>query len=73
MWTFKTLPKIGRKLDRESLPNLKALIDDMLSNPKYRNALQEAREESWAQPGMAAGRIADYMIAKGRALHETQG
>ena len=69
-WTFTTLSKIGRKLEKENLGELKAIIDDMLSNTAYRDSLQAAKEESWAGIGDSAKQIADYMIAKAHTLRE---
>ncbi len=68
LWTFQTLPKIGRSLAEEDLPRMKEIIDDMLRDPGYRDAVEEARRETWANRGHAAEAIADYLIQKRAAL-----
>lgn len=68
LWTFKTLPKIGRQLVPEDLNALKPIIDSVLEDPQYRQGLESAREETWAHSGESAALVADYMIDKRRAL-----
>ena len=67
-WIFRTLPRIGRQLRQEDLPQMKAVIDEMLQSPSYREAIERAREETWAHPGEAAARTADYLIEKAKQL-----
>ncbi len=64
LWTFRTLPKIGRKLSQDMFPQLRSLIDEMTENPEYRAAIETARKETWANRGEAAERVADYMIRR---------
>ncbi len=64
LWTFETLPKIGRQLTEDRLDSLKELVDDALRSASVQDAIEQARRETWAHPGEAAVRIADYMIAK---------
>lgn len=64
IWTLETLPKIGRQLCREDFPNLKAIIDELIESPAYSQAIETARQETWANPGRSAGIIADYMVKK---------
>lgn len=68
MWTFETLPKIGRQLRREEFDRLKELIDGMLDNPDYRQAIAQARGETWVHIGESAALTADYMIRKAEEL-----
>lgn len=70
LWTFRTLPKIGAQLTEEGLPHLKEQIDEMLHSPVYQNALEQARGETWANPGQSARIIADYLVEKREALLE---
>ena len=72
LWTFETLPKIGRQLTEDKLDSLKALVDETLSSSMVQDAIEQARKETWAYPGEAATRIADYMIEKRRELTETE-
>ncbi len=69
LWTFKVLPKIGKKLN-DDLDDLKGVIDSVLNDQSCRDAIAAAREETWAYRGEAAVRITDYLIEKHRSLVE---
>lgn len=64
LWTFTTLPKIGRQLAKADFSNMKKVIDDLLNNKKYREAIDIARKETWAHIGESAALTVDYMIKK---------
>ena len=68
LWTFTTLPKIGRQLTAENFSGLRDMIGDMLGDPRYREAIDRAREETWACMGRSVPLIADYLIGKRREL-----
>ncbi len=68
MWTFKTLPRIGRQLTAENLHNLKGLVDELAGSEKNREALENAREETWAHIGESASLVVDYMIRKEKEI-----
>ena len=70
LWTFRTLPKIGRQLKEEDLDSLRDIIDEMLGDVRFPEALEAAREETWAHIGSSAERIADYLIEKQKQLQE---
>lgn len=63
-WTFTALPRIGRKLTPENMPELKEMIDACLTDPRYAAGRQEVRDETWVYPGEGAVRAADYLTAK---------
>lgn len=69
LWTFKVLPKIGKKLN-DDLDDFKAVIDSVLNDQSCRDAIAAVREETWAYRGEAAVRITDYLIEKHRSLVE---
>ena len=69
LWTFTTLPKIGKKLSQEMFPEMKSLIDGMLNDPQYREAIETARKETWEHVGESASLTADYMIRKRESLY----
>ena len=69
LWTFRTLPKIGRQLTEEDLPRLREVIDGMLGSSACRDAIAEARRETWAHIGESAARTADYLLKKRRELN----
>ena len=64
LWTFTTLPKIGRQLDESNVDNLKQLISECLTDPAFQQARDEARAECWACRGQSATAVVDYLIAK---------
>ena len=70
LWTFKTLPKIGKQLNKDDLGDLRSVIDSVLNDKSYRDAIAEARDETWAYRGQAAGKITDYLIEKRYELLE---
>ena len=72
MWTFTTLPKIGRKLTKEDLKDMKTLIDSCIHDEVYQEARKTAREETWAHIGEATTRTVDYLIDKYEQLQQEQ-
>ena len=70
LWTFETLPKIGARLTRESLPEMKSLIDRCIESREYREARRKAREETWCHIGESARVTADYLTRKAQELRE---
>ena len=64
LWTVSALPRIGSKLDNENMQNLKELIDECLSDPKYAQGRQEVKAETWEYFSQGAVRTADYLINK---------
>jgi CDP-glycerol glycerophosphotransferase (TagB/SpsB family) len=64
IWMFSTLPKIGRELTMDSLGGLKQMIDECLTDTRFREARDQARDEGWACQGHAAQTIVDYLEAK---------
>lgn len=70
MWTFQTLPKIGRQLKEKDLGKLRELIDEMLDNHSYIDAIDRACDEAWVHRGQAASLIVDYMTKKEKELTE---
>ena len=68
LWTFTTLPRIGRALKEEQFGQLRAIIDEMVNSEQYRSALEEARDETWVNIGRSASLVADYMMEKAHEL-----
>jgi len=66
LWTFETLRKIGRQLTENDFENLKSVIDAVLNDPGYQEAIKTARSETWANIGQAAALTVDYMIDKAK-------
>ncbi len=67
LWTYKILPKIGRKLTSENFGNIGALIDDCISGAgasELAKGRDLAREQTWCNMGKGAVKTADYLIRK---------
>ncbi len=63
-WTMTALPRIGTKLTKDDLPNIGAMMDDCIQNPKYARGRDAVRSETWAHIGEGAVRAADYLMRK---------
>ena len=68
LWTFKTLPKLGAELTRESFGQLPEIISNCLNNPVYAENREEARRETWVNRGKGAEKAAQYLIDKVQEL-----
>ncbi|MCR5589911.1 MAG: CDP-glycerol glycerophosphotransferase family protein [Lachnospiraceae bacterium] len=64
MWTLRILPYIGIPLKEEEFGTIKDVIDSAVNDEKLAAGRDKARSETWANPGEAAVRTADYMIKK---------
>lgn len=67
-WTFRVLPKIGKKLDKGNLKDIKMLMDNCIEDPAYAQARKTAREETWQHMGEGTRRACDYLEKKLRHL-----
>ena len=63
-WTFTALPRIGEKLTVNNFSDLKNIIDQCLTDPKYAQGRQEVRNETWEYKGEGAKRAVDYLVNK---------
>ena len=68
LWMFKTMPKLGKNLTKETLPDLKNMIDQCLHEEKYRRAREQARAETWVHIGEGTKRTVDYLMDKYQQL-----
>ena len=64
LWTVSTLPRLGCQLKSENMADLKSLIDECLSDPRYAEGRRQARAETWEHPGEGARRAVDYLLQK---------
>ena len=64
LWTVSALPRLGRCLTEENMPQLKDLIDECLTDPQFAQGREQVKEETWMYPGEGAKRTADYLIEK---------
>ena len=67
-WTSTTLPKIGQQLMVDNAANIKELIDECLTDPRFAQGREQAREECWCNRGGAASAVFDYLVGKHREL-----
>ncbi|MCR5419607.1 MAG: CDP-glycerol glycerophosphotransferase family protein [Lachnospiraceae bacterium] len=64
IWAEEILPKIGRKLEKKDIKNIKAIIMDAINRTEFNEARDEIREIVWMHKGEAAVRTVDYLNAK---------
>lgn len=64
LWTVSALPRLGCQLKPENMDDLKSLIDECLSDPRYAEGRRQARAETWENPGEGARRTVDYLLQK---------
>lgn len=71
LWIYKTLPRIGKKLDEKSVGDARKLIDQLLGDPGLSESLDCVRNECWRYRGEAAVRIVDFLVDKQHELSES--
>ncbi|MCR5009524.1 MAG: CPBP family intramembrane metalloprotease [Clostridia bacterium] len=64
LWTASALPRLGVRLTEENMQDLKSLIDDCLTDPRFAAGRAEVRSETWEHKGEGAVRAADYLVNK---------
>ena len=63
-WILDTLGKVGRKLREEDFPNMKQIIDDVLTDEHYKIGREKTRDEAWAYRSESTVRTVDYLEKK---------
>lgn len=73
LWTLDILPKIGGKLTKENLSEIKTIIDDCLTKKEYSQGRDTARKECWEHYGEGASKAVDYLEKKLKEIekHDT--
>ncbi|MBR4556706.1 MAG: CDP-glycerol glycerophosphotransferase family protein [Clostridiales bacterium] len=67
LWTYKILPKIGRKLSKDNFENIGSLIEDCISGKESADLAAGrdlARKETWCDIGCGAEKVTDYLLKK---------
>lgn len=64
MWMETVLPKIGRRLEKDDIKNIKQVIDDTISSRKLSEGRREVKDIAWEYKGEAAARTVDYLVNK---------
>ena len=70
MWTFKSLPKLGMKLNDDNINNIKELIDMVINSKELQKGRDEIRKECWSNEGKSAKLVADYLVDKYKEILE---
>ena len=70
IWIYESLSKFGRQLSMDDPGQLKQMIDECLTETRFREGRDAARDEGWACQGHAAATIVDYLQAKLEELSE---
>lgn len=70
VWTVGALPKLGRELKQENMENIKALIDECITDSSYAEGRKQVIAETWEYKGEGALRTADYLMNKYQELTE---
>lgn len=64
LWIETVLPQIGRKLTKEDIPNIKAVIDETISSKKLSEGRKRIKDTAWEYRGEAASRTVDYLLER---------
>lgn len=70
LWRFEVLPKLGVKLEENQFPEIKNIIDQLMTNDKYRLGRAEVKEEAWQKIGQSAELTVDYLVKKHTEIEE---
>lgn len=70
MWIETVLPRIGRRLTKEDIGNIKTVIDDTINSREYRDSRRTVRDIAWEYKGEAAARTVDFIVDKLKELKE---
>ena len=62
LWKIEALPRLGTRMTEDNMENLKELIEECLSDPRFAESRKAVRDETWLYPGEGAVRAADYLI-----------
>lgn len=68
LWTESALLRIGTRLTEDNMKDLKSLIDECISDPRFAKGRAEVKRETWENAGLGAKSAADYLIDKHERL-----
>ena len=63
-WILASLGKIGHELKEEDFPDMKNIIDGVLTGESYRLGREKCRGEAWACRGEATARTVGFLEQK---------
>lgn len=64
LWTFSILDQLGLQLTEENMEDIRSLIQQCLSENRFKEGRDRARAETWANIGRSVEAIADYLVEK---------
>lgn len=64
VWTLDILPRIGEKLTKDNISELKDIIDNCLTKAEYSEGRDSVRKECWENYGEGASKAVDYLEKK---------
>jgi CDP-glycerol glycerophosphotransferase (TagB/SpsB family) len=67
-WGIQVLPRFGKELKEEDIPNLSHIITELLSSDRFAASIHNEREKYWQNIGGAAKAVTDYLIAKAKEV-----
>ena len=67
-WSIAALPKLGKILKEEDIPDIKNIIDICLTDEHYSQMRQQLSEEAWAFKKQGTVRVADYLMSRYQQL-----
>ncbi|MBR5964534.1 MAG: CDP-glycerol glycerophosphotransferase family protein [Treponema sp.] len=71
LWRFSVLSNLGLKLQEADFPNIKQIIQNLLTDDSFAQGRKRVREQAWQFKGEGAKRTVDYLQAKYKELrHE---
>ncbi|MBR5730334.1 MAG: CDP-glycerol glycerophosphotransferase family protein [Firmicutes bacterium] len=73
LWTYSALPRLGMRLCEDNMEDLKTLIDECLTDPRFAEGRRQVKTETWAYPGEGASRAADAIEERLRGSAGKEG
>lgn len=72
LWTTSALPRLGCQLTEENMAQIKQLIDECLTDPRFAEGRRSVKAETWAHAGQGADLAVNYLLEKYEALTHTE-
>ncbi len=64
LWKFSIYPTLGIELSQDQFPQMREVIDRVISDATLAQGRERAREQAWAHRGESVERTVDYLIEK---------
>lgn len=64
MWEFRTLPRLGNKLEEKDFENINAILDSVIESDILQKNRDEVRSECWEHIGSSSKNCFDYLVNK---------